>query len=344
MKLSNLKTSLIILNLFTLSFFACQNNNACQDPIDTADIEVKIEITRLEQEIFQLKTKKEITQFLDKYPDFSEIYLQRSRRPHDSVLVNLISYMVNEPHQDTLYQDVQKKYENIESIKQEFIDAFKHIKYYYPDFKIPKIYTITTGLKSFFGTDLFVNQDMIVISLDFFMGKDARYRPPTEEFPDYIWRRYHAKAIVPTAMLGISNQYNQTDFEDKTTVAEMLYFGKSYHFIKAMMPCIPDSTLFGYTQEELNNVEDENNRDYIWRYLLDKKVLFSTNHLVKNNFLNESPYIAEINKACPGRIGRWFGYRIIQKYMKRNPKVNFTELMATTKTRELFNQSGYRGD
>lgn len=330
--------------LFTLLLGACGGSEGIHDAANLEGIEASVEIIRLEQDLRKLKSRAEIEDFLKKHPDFSEKYMRRSQLPHDSIAVDQLYQMLNEPALDTLFDDVAKKYGNIDDIQAEFEDAFRHIKYYYPEFKEPKIYTTITGLGSFYGTDLFVSDDMIIISLDFFMGNEARYRPPVEMIPDYIWQRFHKKSIVPTVVMYLSNKYNKTNFEDKTALAEMIYHGKAYHFTKTMMPTIADSILFGYTSTELANIEDEKNREYIWGHLIEKEVLFSTNQKVIASYLEEHPFVAEINKKCPGRIGRWLGYRIIQKYLSRNSEVTFQQLMANQDARNIFNLSGYNGD
>lgn len=330
--------------LFTLLLGACGSSEGIHDAANLEGIEASVKIVRLEQDLRKLKSRAEIEDFLKKHPDFSEKYMRRSQLPHDSIAVDQLYQMLNEPALDTLFDDVAKKYGNIDDIQAEFEDAFRHIKYYYPEFKEPKIYTTITGLGSFYGTDLFVSDDMIVISLDFFMGSEARYRPPVEMIPDYIWHRFHKKSIVPTVVMYLSNKYNKTNFEDKTALAEMIYHGKAYHFTKTMMPTIADSILFGYTSTELANIEDEKNREYIWGHLIEKEVLFSTNQKVIASYLEEHPFVAEINKKCPGRIGRWLGYRIVQKYLSRNSEVTFQQLMANQDARNIFNLSGYNGD
>ena len=335
----------IILGVFILILNACGSSEQnCNDSLDLTDVQVEVEVIRLEQEIFKLKDKNEIRAFLEKYSDFAEKFMQRKRLPHDSIAVDQIYTMLQEPHQDTVYQDVQQKFGDLSNIKQEFEEAFKHIKYYYPEFKAPKIYTVTTGLGLFFGGDLYVSPELIVISLEFFIGAENRYRPNIDEIPDYIWRRYYPEAIVPNCIQYISNGFNKTDFSDKTTVAEMIYYGKAYEFTKKIMPCLPDSTLFGYTASDMRNLAESRNREFIWNHFIEKQILFNTNQKTINEYLGESPYNVNMGKEVPGRIGRWLGWKIIQKYKNKNPDITFQQLMDNPNARDIFNKSGYKGD
>ncbi len=332
-----------VLFLSLTFLYACQGSEDCPLNVDVSDIKAEVEIIRLEQEIFQLKSKAEIEEFLKKYPDFARQYMLTDQLPSDTIAIDQIYTMIQEPHQDTLYQDVEAKYKDLSDLEAEFEQAFKHIKYYYPDFKIPKIYTVTTGLHSFFGRDLYVSDDLVVVSLDYFMGEDARYRPPTEEMPQYIWRRYGAHFIVPYYLLQLSQRYNQTDFKDQSLLAGMIAYGKAYYFMESMIPCLADSIVTGYTDQDIRNLDDPKNREYLWTFMIDKQVLFSTKQSDKRDYIGDAPYMAVIGKDVPGAIGRWFGWRIVQTYMQKHPEMTLPELMQKEQAQEIFNQSGYKG-
>lgn len=330
--------------LLICQLISCRQNNHCNDPVDVSEIKLEVSIERLEDKLFQFKFKEQIQNFLEKYPDLTRKYLKNNRPIEDSVLVFLIEKMVRDKSLDSVYQDCKMRFGDMESIRLDFEMAFKHIKYYYPEFKAPKIYTLITGLGSFFGSDLYISEDMIVISLDFFYGKGARFRPPVELMPNYIWKRFHPQAIVPACVQYISDRYIKSDLKDKAMLAEMIFYGKSYQFVKTMMPCLNDTLLTGYTQTEMNNVLDKDNKKYIWKHFIDKGLLFNTNHLTKQSYLEERPFVAEINQQCPGRIGRWLGFQIVKKYMERLKGVSLQQVMNQSNAQQILQDSEFKGE
>jgi len=337
---------LVILFFALIGFTNCGGSEqACGTDLDLSSIEIApVKIERLEDPMFQLKSKKEIQQFLGKYPEFRS-YMKLGRNTPDSVLVNIIFNMTKEKHlSDTLYPKVKERYQNIEDLEKQFQEAFKRLKYFYPNFTPPKIYTVVTGLGYFFGTDLIVTDKYIFIGLDFFMNPDAPYRPPVEQVPNYIWNRYRRDAIVPLAIKLISDKYNQTDPSDKTVLADMIYWGKSYHFVKTILPCLEDSIIIGYRSEDMVNLSNQENMKYIWGHFIEKDVLYSTNQLVKSAYIDERPYTAEINKKAPGRIGQWLGWKIIRKFVQKNEDISFQELMKNKDAQSIFQKSGYKGE
>ncbi|TAF65573.1 MAG: gliding motility protein [Cytophagales bacterium] len=333
---------LSLLSLFALS----QCNSAeseCKYQINVGHIDAKVKIVRLEKEMFQLKNETEIKAFLNKYPQLRDNYFKGKSKMPDSVLVKIIANLINEKTlSDTLQKDVANFYGDMKNIEQQFKEAFQHIKYYYPQFKEPTIYTVITGLGAYFGSDIYVSEQSVVISLEFFMGKKMRYHPPASAIPQYIWHRYMPEIIVPTYLMAYSDKYNRIDPKDQTMLADMVYYGKAYQFVKTMMPCLPDSLVAGYTQEDLRNVSDVRNKKIIWSHFLEKNLLFSNNPIQKQAYLGERPFTAEIDSKAPGRLGRWLGWKIVMKYIDQNN--DFVKMMENQNPQEIFSKSGYKGD
>ena len=119
----------------------------------------------MEDKIFQLKDRKAIESFMKEESAFVEKYLKNSRTIPDSVIIEVLDKMLKDVYVDSIYQDCKKYFADLSQLKADFEDAFKHISYYFPDFKTPKIYTVITGLGNFFGTDIFSFFDSYFTSL-----------------------------------------------------------------------------------------------------------------------------------------------------------------------------------
>jgi gliding motility-associated lipoprotein GldB len=323
---------LIVACIIFLCFAACKKNTECIESPNVNSISANVNIIRLDQELKALSTKEEIELFLNKYPLFSETFLQRSQLPHDSVIINDLYHLVKDAYIDTLYQDAQTAFKDLTPIKQDLEQAFRYVKYYYPDFKEPVVYTMISG----FSNDLFVSDSVIVIGLDYFMGDEGRYRP---QVPNYILRRYKKEYIVPSIILMLSEKYNKTNLLDRSMMAEMVYYGKSYFFTKNMLPCTPDSLIIGFTQSEIEQTRA--NEERVWSHFVQSNLLFTTNHFEINRYIGERPAVVEIGEKAPGRIGRWVGWQIVKEYADRTDKT-LPEVMKETETRKIFEQSKYR--
>ena len=318
-----------------LLFISCGNDSedAIQRP-DVSDIEVDVTIRRLEQPLFEAKSRDEIKSFIKENELFAQKFLRVGEYPSDSVVVDQLWQLSQDPHLDTLYRESQQIFPDLKSWEEQFRTAFKYIKYYYPDFQPPVIYTVVSG----FGTDLFVEEGIIVIGLDYFLGPAATYRP--QELPQYILQRYAPEYAVPGAMLLLSSRFNQTDLKDKSMLAEMIYYGKSYYFVDFVLPSVPDSVIIGYTTEETQGVNY--NRGTIWNHFLKNELLYETNHVLKKKYLEERPRTLEIGDKAPGRIGGWVGWQIVQSFMANKEDLGLRQLMEIEDARYIFNEAKFR--
>ena len=121
----------------------------------------------------------------------------------------------------------------------------------------------------------------------------------------------------------------------------MVYYGKGYVFTKAMLPEVADSLVIGYSDKQLT--ETFNAQDVVWAHFIDNQLLYQTSPAIKQRYLNERPFTAEIGQACPGAIGRWVGWRIVGRYHEEHSGVSVPDLMRNADARQIFEQSGYKG-
>lgn len=308
---------------------------------DTSKVTVDFKVRRLERELLDLKSKADILQYLNENPKLSQQFFRRDNYPNDSVLVDQIYQFVSFEFNDTLIMDIDKVYGDFREVTQEFEQAFKYLKYYYPETKTPDVYTIASGFGSFgWGSDLFMGSDFVIIGLDYFAGETATYHPNPSDVPGYMLRRYEKEYIVPNIMKLMSQRHIKSDFLDQTLIADMIFYGKAICFTKKMLPYTSDTLIMGYTGEDLANAHY--NEQEIFTHFVKNQLLFETGATLKQKYVGERPQVTEIADACPGRIGRWLGWQIIQQYMQKNEEVTFQEMLLDEQAKKIFQESGYQ--
>jgi gliding motility-associated lipoprotein GldB len=322
-----------LLYIAIVLFLAGCQRKGCELPDDVANVPVKVEIERLEKPFFALDSREGVKAFIYSEPLFSDKFLQRGRYQQDSVLVNSLLGLATNPSLDSLAQQAMQTFSDISQEQKQLETAFKVIKYHYPKFYVPDVKTFVSGL----GQDLFISDSLIVFSLDYFIGKDAMYRPDTYA---YILKRYERPHMVPAAMLLMSNKFNKANPRERNLLSEMINAGKAYYFVKEVMPCTSDAAIIGYTEQEVADVL--HNEGKIWAHFIEKSLLYEKNPFQVQKYVGERPNTPEIDKTAPGRLGTWVGWQIVRKYMERNPKVTLPELMAETDYQKIFDQSKYK--
>ena len=334
----NMKLNLLILCLMAGLLISCGpgTNNECAYQPDISNIEISLEVEELHRELLNVKSREELLHFIQQHPLIGDFFLQRANYPNDSVMADALFRRFSNPHIDTLENEIQQVFGDLSILTDELTRAFTHLRYYYPGAKIPKIQTVATGLIH----DMYVSDSLIIIGLDYYLGPGAKFRPLN--MFNYILKRYAPDYIVPSIMLlyGISPTYNKTDVSDKTILAEMITYGKSFYFAKQMMPCTPDSVMIWYTAQEINDVRQ--NESIVWAHFVENQLLYETNHEVKRKYIEDRPKTYDIGEKAPGRIGTWLGWEIVNTFMEKENDTTLPELMEEEQPQMIFNASKYR--
>nr|WP_291777370.1 gliding motility lipoprotein GldB [Cecembia sp.] len=327
-------TSLSLVILFLFGFLACKNK--IQDCIldeEILEIEIDFQLERLEQLFFQAESKEEFSELLLDYPEFGENFLQAGLYSSEEELLEELLMINRDSAMRELYEEVRINFAEIGDLEEELKTAFKHIKYHFPEFRVPKVYTFVTG----FGSDIYLDKEILVIGLDYYLPFEHRFQPP--DLPQYMTIRYQREYLVPMIVKAISTQFNRTDMSQNTLLADMIFYGKSYHFTKSILPCTPDEYIIGYSEEEVASCFA--NEVMIWSHFVENDLLYNTNPFEIRKYIGEAPFTDAISPDAPGRIGRWLGWNIVDDY-RYNNKFSLQELMIESDTEKIFRQSGYK--
>ena len=316
--------------LVVLLIESCGQEN-CRETIPLEST-VDLQIVRTEQELFASESVGDVVSYLEKYPQLAYYFWHNHQYPNDTILANLIFDQIKHPSVDTVFQESLAAFEDMDEVEAELEKAFGRLKQFYPNAKTPKVYSAV----SVFYNDLFISDSLIVLGLDHFIGSEATYDP--KDIPGYILQRYNRAHLPAMVMQFISGHYVKAG-KKQTMLSDMIDFGKTYYLNSRLLPCAPDSILIGYTPQQMKDINA--NREVIWANFIENQLLYETDHFIKAKFLGERPNIYEIGDKCPGRIGAWIGWEIVESYMANND-VSIIELMDDTDHHKIFELSGYK--
>ncbi|WMJ71816.1 gliding motility lipoprotein GldB [Cytophagaceae bacterium ABcell3] len=326
-------------NFFTLIILlliSCKPDKSNKVIDEAENLSVNVQIERLEKQFFEAQSPEDIANIFSERPGLAAGYFQ-IKTPQDAdkeYFKQTFNHFSNK-HLNEFYQYTLNEYEDFSKVEEQLERLFKYISYYYPDYEIPTINTVVTGFR--FDKDMHFSDSLIVISLDYFLDKNAPFRPA---FYEYILERYQKPYLVPMIGMGISSKFNKSNLKDESLLAHMIYYGKAHYFMEHVIPGIPDSLNIMYSSQELKDITE--NEDIIWAHFVNNKLLFDQSPKLREKYLGESPRINEIGEKCPGRIGRWIGWQIVKKYMEKNPDVTLQQLMEEQDAQKIFKLSKYK--
>ena len=240
----------------------------------------------------------------------------------------------------TLWDDVKKAWPDQKPLEQELENAFRHYKYYFPGKVVPEIITCI----SVFNNSIIVDDSLLMISLDRYLGSDSKYYPALGIF-DYQSRKMTPAYTVPDCMYAWAStewDYRDMGYGTRTLLNTMLHEAKLVYFTKRMMPSLADTILFGFTEKQLDFCK--NSEGKIWEYLVSNDLLFSTDSFMIRKFTGEAPFTSYFTEDSPGRAVVWTGFRIIERFMRNNPAVTLQGLMTMTDCQEILTGAKYKPD
>ncbi|MGS2727667.1 gliding motility lipoprotein GldB [Psychroserpens sp. BH13MA-6] len=311
-----------LLTLVFLTLFNCKNDDGLASEIAKIDANVMVE--RFDR-AFANTAPDNLDELKKAFP-----FLFSNRIP-DSVWV--------ERMQDTLQIGLNKAIgEVFGDFTSETLDIerlFQHLKYYDKTFSEPRVVTLSNFVD--YRNKVVVTDTIVLIAIDNYLGTNHEFY---DGIPRYLTENMKASQIV----VDLAKAYSERrifQFQKKTLLDEMIYFGKQLYFKDKVIPFKTDAEKIGYTEDQLEFARV--NEDMIWRHFVSHEMLYDTDSSLPGRFIAEAPFTKfylELDRETPGRLGQYIGWQIVRAYMKNNDVT--LEQMLQTEAIEIFNNSNYK--
>lgn len=317
--------NLILCLSFTFLVFSCKNDSKVQQGI--AEINTDIEIERFDK-LFAEVSSEEFAKLKQDYAFmFPEMY-------SDSFWLEKKADTL----QMQLFEEVEKNFSDFSTIETEIESLFNHLKYYFPEFQTPRVITVTNNVD--YRNKIIVTDTIALLALDNYLGSEHEFYV-YGNIPKYIHQNFKKEQIIVDLAEAYAKKYTYNQ-QNKTLLDEMIYFGKLLYFKDVMIPFKTEAERISYSPEQLDWAVA--NESYIWRYFVERELLFSTDSKLPSRFINPAPftkfYLEEIDADSPGRLGQYIGWQIVRAYMGQN-EVALKDMLIKP-TEDIFNNSKFK--
>ena len=307
--------------VITMALISCNKKSKVENAVEV--IPVKLKVERFDKLFFET-SPKDLGKLKKQFPFFFPL------KNKDSVWTN----KMKDPIWRELYTEVQKKYSNFEPVHAELETLFKHVIYYFPQTKTPKIITVISEMD--YNNKVIYADSLVIISLELYLGKNHKFY----QFPKYLKQNFEKKQILPDVVTNFSLK-KIAAVTDKNLLSQMIYFGKQLYLKDLLLPDYSDADKIGYTPKQI--IWCQENESYMWRYFLEREMLYRDDQKLNNRFINLAPFskfYLEIDNESPGRVGTWMGWQIVRSFMKNN-EVTLPQLLKMN-AKEIFERSKYK--
>ena len=344
------------LRLFpVIAFIFCISCNQRKGP-DVSAIAVNVKLKRFEQDLFSLDTNKlqESLQILQQnyphfLPDFT--YGILGLRP-DSLLQSPLEMERGLKlfiHDYTSIKDsADKLFKNFGGELEEIISGLKHVRFYFPNYKLPPavitfIGPLDASFQTSFGTqgDI-LTQEGLGVGLQLHLGKNFSFYQSTqgqELFPEYISSNFTPESIPVNCMKNICDDLYPDKSGGRPLIDQMVEKGKRLYLLQSFLPETPEHLLISYSEKQLK--DSYANEAVIWDFFLNNQLLNTSEQNVIKNYVGESPRTQEFGEGSPGNLGSFAGWQIVKKYMEKFPDLSLSDMM-TKDPHQVYTDSKYK--
>ncbi len=313
---------LVVFVFLAVLMYSCDKQSRVEQEIEKVD--VNFEVIRFDKKFAEV-TEETLPDLKAEYP-----FLFPAQYP-DSVWVERI----NDTIQQELNTEVLGTFSEFSSEEDKLHDLFQHIKYYFPHFEAPTVITITSDVD--YRNKVLLAEEYLFIALDTYLGREHGFYVGIQE---YLKKNFERNQIIP----DVANEYGKRYVpqpQTKLFLAHMIYYGKILYLKDLWLPDTPDYEKLGYTSEELEWAKA--NEDQIWRYFVEKQILFNSDTQLYSRFLYPAPFskfYLELDNESPAMLGQYIGWRMVRQYMEKNDVS--IEQMLQTDAETIFKRANYK--
>lgn len=307
---------------------------ACSDEpqIDLNEIGIDTELKRFDQAFFESDTAN----FEQALKDLERDYL-----PFFSSKAEFVFWenQRRDPLQLELYSKVKSVFGDMSAYEQALNDVVKRYYYYFGEQDSLKVYSYISRLD--FNFPIVLSPPYLFVATDMYLGE------PGKEFyaslPQYLQFERQEHFLLRDIAYALALNQVKSPEDPASLLEQMIYHGKVLYTAKRLYPAMDEAQLLKYPESKLRFSEEHEKE--MWVYFIENELLFKSSQELSRRFLDVAPFSkfrTDIDQETPGRIGRWFGYKIVKAYAEEAPIENWQELLAEDDARKILKLSGYK--
>ncbi len=329
-------------NLFLLPLVLLLIVSCGSDPLDVDASDVKVDIAFEDMRSSMQKNKgaklmNVHRRYLKEMPDIYNYFLGAclgfQEGYADTTYLAAMERFQTDKGVDAIEQEIDNKFNNLKSIEAKLIDGFQHLKYHFPQGKIP---THIVFLNSLFRSSVWCTENEIGIGLGNYLGENS---PTVKKLNPNVYYLWMKKAMRREYLeRDVAENWIRTHYvpEISGTLAEhIIHEGKVMYLTKAAYPEMEDHLIMRYTREQWDWAEK--NEFNFWDYLVQNQMLFKSEEITLMNLTNHGPKTPGLPiEGSPDRMGLYLGYKIVQDYMAAS-EIAVKDLIGKS-AREIMNE------
>jgi hypothetical protein len=343
------KTASLLLLIAIVIFSACSGGP--KDP-DVSGVHVQLTTVRFEKELFAIDSTsidQGMQRLSAKYPGFTRDFLVNILGIPQESLPEDRTRAVGKFISDYAFvkKETEQAIPDLAPIEKDVKLGLQHVKYYFPDYKLPAQFITFIGPMDAFaqgatggGGDI-ITPDALGVGLQLHLGRNSSLYTSElgqQLYPSYVSRRFEPNTITVNAMRNIVDDIVPQS-NDQSLLGVMVDKGKRMYLLDLFLPHTADSLKFGYTSEQMKGAKE--NEGLIWNFFLENNLVYETDAQKIKSYVGDGPKTVELGDGSPGYIALFTGRQIVNAYMDKFPKTSLKDLLAMD-AKKILTESAYK--
>ena len=329
----------IFVIILGVTLISCKKNRL--DDIDISKSAVNIEVQCFDKDLFSINpdsVEVQLPVLKAKYGQFADLFFEgiiRIGKPENPQYFQFLRSFLTDTMVNNSYRKAQSTFTNFDDLNFALTDAFRRYNYHFPTRKIPAVISYVSG----YNLSVAIDENVVAVGLDRYLGSN------TPQYKLLGIPRYMANKMIPEKIPSdivrawLYGEFAYNDSVDNL-LSNMIYEGELIYITRHLLPNEPEHLIHGFSEDQLKWCE-KNEAD-MWTHLIENKLLFTTNTLEINKFVNDAPFTSGFPQESPGRAAVWIGYRIVESLMQRNEQMTLEDFMGIRDYQKVLNMARYK--
>ena len=305
----------LLISLWYLNVFDSKN------PLDANTEKVQLDLIINPIEVSSLINDSVLfNDFLKSEPNITEVLTNNYRRisDQDTTPIQIWRSFYNQEYVKETEKEISMVFPNYKSLSLDIIEAYKRLKYHFPNKKYPKkiIFANTN-----FGGNVILEHDVILVGIERYIGGNKNVIQnslPPDEFPQWLKTGFEKKFLLRDLLMStlISNNTIPKSKHDYL-ISEMVKWGKICVLTEMAMRLenndVKPEIVLRWNESQYNWAKKHEKA--FWNYLKKNNLMFSTNEKNHAFLLNNGPYTIGFSEEGPDRMGQYIGWKMVRNYI-----------------------------
>jgi len=222
---------------------------------------------------------------------------------------------------------------HFQNILKETVRSLSRIRKVLPDADVPAVVTFVGGFNQTFVT----LPGILGVGLEHYLG-DTCSLYTRLGMPGYLLTQTNPENLPVNAVRAWISSEMPEPTPGSTFLDHLVHEGILYYLSERVMKGKVKGNLFHQTEKQSDWCRE--NEKAMWKFLVQREILFSTDRFTIRRFFDEAPFTRDYGQDSPGQTGKWIGYRLVASYVKKN-RCRPAELLRETDSRKILSLAGY---